>query len=187
MIEQALAKLSINPRETAAWETLATAVYRPLLAYVGALLLTFRLPPGETAHDITHDVLVAVYQKWPAIKPAILTEADLYKYLRASCRNLLVDRYRSEQRADKLLDFLTTRYARAIETQKEAEEKILTEQLIAALPTEMKCAAIFRLYQQGFTRAEIAEQSGEPPATFYRRWNRCWKKAEEILRSGDKK
>lgn len=187
-IEQALTKLAVNSRETAAWEVLATTVYRPLLAYIGAMLLTFRLSPGETAYDIMHDVLLAVYSNWPTITPPLRSEKDLYKYLRASCRNLLIDRYRRKKHAEKLLEFLTAKYRDTASARSQAEEVILTEQLIAALPPEIKCAPIFRLYlQEGLTRAEIADYLGEPPATFYRRWNRCWEKAQEILQQGEKK
>lgn len=179
-IEEALRTLRASPNNPAAWEQIATAAYRPLLAYVAQLLSAFRLASGETAHDVTHEVLINFYERWPASKAEIKSDADLHAYLRRICRNLLIDRYRHERRAEAFIDFLTREYDRSHEPQKQSESAILTEQILAQLPPP--CATIFRQYmQEGISLAELAYRMGTNPAAFYSRWYRCLEKAREIF------
>src|SRR5437868_1955399 len=105
-VEEALQVLRMNPSDPQAWEAIALDVYQLLLVYVASLLLTFKVVPGETSHDIVQEVLLKFYERWLENKPSILSAADLHAYLRASCRNLLIDRYRRERNAEQLMDFL---------------------------------------------------------------------------------
>jgi RNA polymerase sigma factor (sigma-70 family) len=185
-LETALQALRSNPHATDAWDRLVTEVYQPLLVYVAALLLTFRVAPGETAHDIVHEVLIGFYQRWPASKARINSVEELSAYLRRSCRNLLIDRYRREQRAGELLEFLTLKFSRAAPTYPSADAVILTDEIIGHLPED--CAQLFRCYlTDELSPAELAERAGASPATFYSRWYRCLRKAREIFTQREKK
>ncbi len=179
-VEQALESLRENRSAPAAWEKIADEAYQPLLVYVASLLLTFRVAPGESAHDVVHNVMINFYERWPTSRASIHSADDLQAYLRRSCRNYLIDRYRREQTAAKLVDFLALKYSHDSGEGSDSERSILTSEIIARLSAE--CASLFRQYvAEDLSPAEIADHVGAPAATFYSRWHRCLQKAREIF------
>lgn len=179
-VEKALQILRRRPRDVAAWETIAVDVYQPLLAYAASLLITFRAAPAETAHDIVHDVLINFYERRVASKAQISSAADLRGYLRRSLRNLLIDRYRRQRRAEEMVDFLTLKFGAGTDGAKNPDLAILTDEIIEMLPPD--CSALFRQFvTEDLSPAEIADRAGASPATFYSRWYRCLQKAREIF------
>jgi RNA polymerase sigma factor (sigma-70 family) len=178
-LEDALKTLHTDPGDPEAWEKVATDIYPSLLAYVASLLLTFRIGPAETADDIVHQVLLIFYERWPKGKIEINSTADLHNYLRVSCRNLLVDRYRRERTAGRLVSFLELKFGAAFQDETELYRSIFLDEVIEMLPEE--CAQLFRLYvSEDLSPAEIADRIGVPPATFYSRWYRCIQRVREI-------
>jgi RNA polymerase sigma factor (sigma-70 family) len=178
-VEKALQSLQSNPRDTHAWELVANEVYQPLLAYVASLLLTFNVAPGETSHDIVHEVLLAFYERWPKSRANITSATALHAYLRTSCRNLLIDRYRRQRNAEQLIDFLTLTFERAFQNESNLYKSIFLEEIINLLSPE--CALLFRKYiTEGLSPAEVADSLGASPDTFYSRWRRCLQKAKII-------
>jgi|GEM_PF-1585559 len=178
--EEALRTLRENPQDTAARQVLILAVYDHLLAYVASLLLTFRVAPGETARDIVHDVLLSFFVRWPASKIEFKTESSLQAYLRTSCRNLLIDKYRHERHGDDLVDFLSLKFDSAFENESDLYRSIFIREIIAMLPEE--CATLFNQYvKEDLSPAEIADRLNASPAKFYSRWRRCIQKTKEIL------
>ena len=110
----------------------------------------------------------------------ITSAPALHSYLRTSCRNLLVDRYRRERHAEQLIDFLALKFGSAFQDQSALYKTIFLNEIISKLPRE--CADIFRLYvTEDLSPAELAEQIGVVPSTFYSRWYRCLQKAKEIF------
>jgi RNA polymerase sigma factor (sigma-70 family) len=179
-IEEALANLCLNPNDSAAWDVIVMSTYKPLIASVASSLLTFHIEPGESAIDIVHDVLLTFQKRWPHLRARIKDERALFAYLRRSCQNLLVDKYRRQQNADKLVDYLTLNFDSAFPAHQELHRSIFVKQIIVRLPK--KCAEMLRVFvTEGLTAAEIAEREGVPPATFYSRWLRCINKAREIF------
>lgn len=179
-VEQALQSLRKKPQNAEAWEVIAVDAYQPLLAYVASLLLTFRIKPGESAHDIVHNVLLTFYQRWPRSKTEIANAEGLHAYLRASCRNLLVDRYRKERNIEQLDKFLNERFPQVFETSDESFRSIFLQDIINKTPSD--CTKLFRLYVvEELTPAEIADRLNISPSAFYSRWHRCIQKAQEII------
>lgn len=185
--QEALQTLYRDPQNRDAWEALAQGVYQPLVAYVASLLISFRAAPGESAHDIVHDALLAFYMRWPASHRRLRfagTE-ELLAYLRRSCRNLLVDRYRRARHAEKLMDFLTHKSSAAEVAERDADRAILTEEIIAQLPEDYRWL-VKKYVIEGLSPAEIADGAGISPKAFYARWYRCLEKAKEIFQGAGK-
>jgi RNA polymerase sigma factor (sigma-70 family) len=145
-------------------------------SFVAVLLSTFRLGAGETAHDIVHEVLINFYERWPQSKAQVETVDDLHAYLRRSCRNCLIDRYRRERRAEGLVDFLLPGFGRSNEIH--PDRIILANEILTSLPKE--CATFLRqIIRTGLSPAELADKLGASPAAFYSRWHRCLEKARQ--------
>lgn len=179
-VDEALRTLKADPDDTDAWGVIALDAYQPLLAYAASLLITFRAGPAETAQDIVHDVLVAFAARWPRSNATIESSEALHAYLRVSCRNLLVDRYRNRQSAEKMLDFLTLKFSHAFKSEDELYRSIFINEIIEKMPPE--CAELLHLYvTEDLSPAEIAERMGARAATFYSRWYRCLQKAKQIF------
>jgi RNA polymerase sigma factor (sigma-70 family) len=179
-IEEALTSLRANPTERNAWEVIVSYVYKPLISYVASLLVTFRVAPGETAYDIVHDVLLTFQERWLHSTTSIGSEAALLAYLKTSCKNLLIDRYRHQRHADQFVDYLTLNFTNAFPTQQELYRTIFLKEIIELLPKE--CALLLQTYVlEELTPAEMAEREGANPATFYSRWYRCLEKAHSIF------
>jgi RNA polymerase sigma factor (sigma-70 family) len=179
-IEEALHALRADPEDRTARQAIALGVYDHLLAYVASLLLTFRIAPGETAHDIVHDVLLAFYQRRLSSNSTITSESALLAYLRTSCRNLLIDKYRHERHGEELLDFLSLRFDAAFENESELYRSIFVKEIIDMLPAE--CASLFEQYvNEDLSPAEIADRLNASPAKFYSRWYRCIQRTKELL------
>lgn len=180
IVEEALQTLRKDPRNAAAWESVVLEVYQPLLAYVASLLFSFRITSaGDSAHDIVHEVLISFYDRWPKSKAIIDSSSALTAYLRTSCRNLLVDRYRHEQHAEQFVDFLTLRFKDAFQ-ESDPYTSILLGEIIEMLPPD--CASLLKEFvSHDLSPAEIAEKIGIPTATFYSRWYRCINRAKTIF------
>ena len=178
-IEEALANLRLDPHDSTAWDVIMMRTYKPLIAYVASSLLTFHIRPDE-ASDIVHDVLLAFQTRWPHLRASIQDEGALLAYLKRSCQNLLVDKYRRQQNAAKLVEYFTLNFDSAFPAHRELYRSIFVSQIILRLPK--KCAEMLRVFvNEGLTAAEMAEREGASAATFYSRWTRCLKKAKEII------
>jgi len=179
-VTEALAALRDTPPDPKAWEFIVNLVYKPMIGYVGSLLLTFRVAPGETAYDIVHDVLLTFQQRWPHSTTTIDSEASLLAYFKSSCKNLLIDRYRHERKGEELVDYLTLTFGSAFPGQQDVYRAIFLGEIISLLPKE--CAKLLTSYvTEQLTPAEMAEREGTSPATFYSRWYRCLQKAQNIF------
>lgn len=178
--EDALRILRSTPADQKAWESLYLAMYHPLLAYVLSLLVSFQIGPSANAQDVVHEVMVAFFQRWSKIRTEIPSVAALNAYLRRSCRNLLVDMYRDNRRAQLLVDFLSLDFGRAFGNESEVYRSIFVREIIEALPRE--CASLLQQYvEEDLSPAELADRENESPATFYSRWYRCIQRAKEIF------
>ncbi len=179
-LDQALQVLRKDARNALAWEALAQEIYSPLLGYVGLLLVTFKVGAGETAEDIVQDALLRFYERWPEIRNNVTSNAGLFGYLKKSCRNLLVDRYREERRAESLIRFLDLKFRNAFQDEADYYRDIFLKEVVGLLPPE--CGALIREYvEKDLSPAEIAESQNASPATFYSRWYRCIQKARHIF------
>lgn len=177
---EALVSLRADPRDMDAWESIVQEVYQPLLAYAASLLLTFRVSPGETAYDIVQDVLLNFYERWPTSKAVIASERALHGYLRASCRNLIIDRYRHQHHAQPLLDFLNLKFSHAFKDENSLYSSIFLNEIIGML--HQNCASLLKQYvEDDLSPAEIADRMGKSPATFYSRWRRCIQQVKKII------
>ncbi|MBV9209918.1 MAG: sigma-70 family RNA polymerase sigma factor [Acidobacteria bacterium] len=155
------------------------SVYDPLVAYVASLLLTFRISAADSAQDIVHETLLTFYERWTKNTAEIYTEAALRAYLRASCRNLLIDRYRREKNAERLVDYLSLKFSHAFQDNSELYRSIFLDEILTMMPPD--CASLLREYvTEEISPAEIAERLGESPSKFYAKWYRCLQKAKKI-------
>lgn len=167
--------------DESAWRVFFLEASQQLLAYVARLLVSFRLEAGETGQDIVQEVLVSFLEQWPKLKKELGNVGSAVSYLKASSRNLLVDRYRHRQTAQSLLTFLSSRYTESFGNSAEVLRPILIEQVLKALQAD--CASLLRKYiAEDLTPAEIAEEQGLSAATVYARWYRCLHKARVSLR-----
>ena len=125
--------------------------------------------------------MLAFLKKWPGLKKELSSVGSAVAYMKSSCRNLLVDRYRHGRSAQALLTFLSSRYSQSFGNSAEALRLILLEQVIGLLQTD--CASLLRTYiSQDLTPAEIAEREGASAAALYSRWYRCLQKARAALK-----
>ena len=179
--EEAFLTIKMGEDAPDAWEVLISNLYPTLLAYVASLLLTFRISPGETASDIVHEVLTSWYERQAAEKLRGVESLPLLSaYLRVSCRNLLIDRYRHERSAAQMRNFLTLKFGSAFQDEGELYKTLFLKEIIKKMPE--KCAELFKIYvTEDLSPAEIADRLGEPPAKFYSRWYRCISHAKEIF------
>ncbi len=179
--EEAFRTLKLGEERPVAWEVLISSVYPSLLAYVASLLLTFRISPSETASDIVHEVLITWYERHPASRlRGIESLSSLTAYLRVSCRNLLIDKYRHERSATQMKNFLTLKFGSAFQDESDLYKTLFLEEIIKKMP--QKCADLFKIYvTEDLSPAEIADRLGESPAKFYSRWYRCISQAKEIF------
>lgn len=179
-VEDALVKFRKNPDDAVAWETIVMSVYHPLLMHVASLLASFRAATGEEALDIVHDVLLAFQDRWPKSSTTIDSEGSLLSYLRRSCRNLLIDRYRHERHSQDLVNYLSLSFSSAFPGVPDLERAVFLNEIIELLPPQ--CASMLRTYiSEELTPAEMAEREGASPAAFYSRWYRCLEKAQQIF------
>ncbi|HJP95600.1 MAG TPA: hypothetical protein VJ875_26870 [Pyrinomonadaceae bacterium] len=185
-VAKALQIIRKEPNNTTAWEVVVLAVYQPMLVYVASLLFSFRITAArDSVHDVVHDVLVRFYERWPDSNAEITSEAALNAYLRRSCRNLLVDRYRHEQHTGQFVDFLTVKFKDAFQ-ESDVYSSILLKEIIEQMPPD--CASLLkRFITEGLSPAEIADKEGMLPASFYTKWYRCIKRARTIFSENVKK
>jgi DNA-directed RNA polymerase specialized sigma24 family protein len=179
-LQEALTRFRRDPKDFDAWETIVSSVYDPLVLHVGSLLLGFRGVTSDSAADIVHGVLLTFHQRWPKSKIDLESLDDLLRYLRRSCRNLLIDRYRHEKHAQEFITYLSLRFSNAFAGDAELYRSIFLKEIIGLLPKQ--CADMLTTYiNEELTPAEMAEREGASPAAFYSRWYRCLEKAQQIL------
>jgi RNA polymerase sigma factor (sigma-70 family) len=179
-MDQAILALRKDARNPRAWEILAREVHPQLLAYVSSLLMTFQVGAAETSEDFVQEALLHFYARWPLIRSNVGSAAALQAYLRKTCRNLLVDRYRQERRAESFVRFLELRFQDAFHPEAELYRGIFLKEIVQSLPAE--CAALIREYvESDLSPAEIAEKQNASPSAFYSRWYRCIQKARETF------
>jgi RNA polymerase sigma factor (sigma-70 family) len=179
-VHDALKTIRRDPQDSSGWTIFYVYMHQHLLAYVSGLLVTFGILEGEQAEDIVQDVLLTFLEKWPRLRSRISSLSEVEAYLKASCRNLLVDRYRHSKTVQHFVDFVSTRFSDAFRGEHEMYRKMFVEQIISLLPPA--CAMILTAYvEEDLTPAELAERENESPATFYSRWYRCIEKAKQIL------
>jgi DNA-directed RNA polymerase specialized sigma24 family protein len=177
-LEEALVIFRANPRDREAWEGIATGVYEPLLMHVNSLLFSFRVAAGETAADVVHAVLLNFLARAPNVE--LKSREELLRYLRRSCRNLLIDKYRHEKNSEQLLNYLSLRFGNAFPGETELYRSIFLGEIIDLLPKN--CGEMLRLYvTEELSPAEMAEREEAAPSAFYSRWSRCIAKAKEIF------
>lgn len=183
-IDEALEVLKRNATEPTAWETFAFAVYEPLLAYVGSLLLTFRVGSVESAEDIVQEGLVRFYVQRKKGNISLTSAESTLAYLRKTCRNLVIDRYRHEKHATQLLNFLEYKFNHAFGAERDIYQSLFVSEIIQSLPPS--CADLFSQYvTEDLSLAEIADRLRMDPGKFYPKWYRCLERAKEIfLRKG---
>jgi DNA-directed RNA polymerase specialized sigma24 family protein len=178
--DDAVARIQQNPNDAAAWETIYQYMHARLVAYVSSLLFTFNQSASETAPDIVHDVVCAFWERWPSLKSTISNSSAAYNYMKTASRNLLVDRYRHDQSARPLLDFLTLKFGQAPDPEKEVVHEILVKEVIERLPEG--CGSILKSYvDTGLSLAEMADREGASPSAFYTKWYRCLDKARHLI------
>jgi RNA polymerase sigma factor (sigma-70 family) len=142
--------------------------------------VTFQVDPGSTAEDVVHETLVSFLDRWSDLIGKIDSGQAAIAYLKAACRNKLVDQYRHRRNATQLLDFLTLKFREAFETQTEAHKSLFIKEIIKLLPLE--CAQLLTDYvTEDLSLAELAEQKDLTPAALYARWYRCIERAREIV------
>lgn len=179
-LEEAFDLLKMEDDESA-WRFFFLSASRQLLTYVARLLVSFRLEAGETGQDIVNEVLLSFLEQWPKLKKELRNVGSALAYLKASSRNLLVDRYRHRQTAQALISFLSSRYTESFGSSAEVLRPILIEQVLRGLPRD--CASLLGKYiAEDLTPAEIAEEQGLSAATVYSRWYRCLQKARGFLK-----
>jgi RNA polymerase sigma factor (sigma-70 family) len=177
-VEEALVIFRADPRDREAWEGIATGVYEPLLLHVASLLVGFRVAAGESAADVVHAVLLNFLSRAPNVE--LKSGDDLLRYLRRSCRNLLIDKYRHEKNSEQLLNYLSLRFGNAFPGETELYRSIFLSEIIDRLPKN--CGEMLRLYvTEELSPAEMAEREDAAPSAFYARWSRCIQKAKEIF------
>jgi RNA polymerase sigma factor (sigma-70 family) len=179
-VEKALIIFRTNPRDQDAWESIVTTVYEPLLLHVKSLLVSFRVAAGETAADVVHAVLLNFLTRAPRASVELTSVDELLRYLRRSCKNLLIDKYRHEKNSEQLLNYLSLRFANAFPGETALYRSIFLSEVIDLLPKN--CGEMLRLYvAEELSPAEMAEREEAAPSAFYSRWSRCIKKAKEIF------
>ena len=160
-----------------AWNAFYTLMQESLHSYVAPLVCAFRSGPKESSWDVVHEALSRFWQRWSKIKGQISNEAAACAYLKASCRNSLIDKYRHDRSAQPLVDFLSLKFSHTPEGS--IVRGLLVQEVIAALGGE--CGKLLQSYvSDGLSLAEIADQEGVLPSALYSRWYRCLKKAQKF-------
>ena len=179
-LDEAVRRLCRGKPDKAAWESFYLELYPVLRNYVVSLLASFQVDPGSTAEDVVQEAMVSFLDRWPHLRDKIDSGRSALAYLKASCRNKLVDQYRHQQSAAQLLDFLTLKFRDAFETQTETHKSLFLREIIKLLPLE--CARLLSRYvTEDLSLAEIAEREETAPAALYARWYRCIERAREIV------
>jgi len=176
--DAAIVRLREHPRDTQAWEVVYRSVQKVLLAYVSSLILTFRVGSSEEAEDLVHEVLIAFFERWPVIREKIEGFEGTLWYLKRSCRNLLVDRYRHSRSADQMIDYLSVQFSTAFGSEAALYRGLFINEILDALPKE--CRNLLRRYiEEDLSPADLADEEGASHAAFYSRWYRCIQRARK--------
>ena len=131
-LDKALDILRDYPTDRKAWELVYSGLTPELVAYVSSTLFTFSMP-SEDAGDIVHDSFISVMQHWHEVSEQINGPGDLLAYLKRTARNKLIDRYRHERTATKLLAFLSLTFGTAFRGEISVYRRLFLEQVIANL------------------------------------------------------
>jgi DNA-directed RNA polymerase specialized sigma24 family protein len=178
--ENAIALLQRRPNDEEAWASIYTYMQERLSNYVTSLVCSFNSGPQELPRDLVHDALTGFWRRWPDIKQSIPNLTAAYTYLKTSCRNSLVDKYRHDRSAQPLLDFLTLKFSQV--QPNSIVRSLLVQEVIAGVGGE--CGALLRGYvESGLSLAEMADREGSVAAAFYSRWYRCLEKARDLVES----
>ena len=178
--DQAIARLQQKPNDSQAWELIYPHMQNRLNAYVTSLVYTFSSNTKESPRDVVHDALSKFWDRWPHIKSTIPDAAAAYAYLKASCRNGLVDKYRHDRSAQPVFDFLSLKFS---QIQPDSIVRgLLVQEVIDRVGGD--CGSLLRSYaEDGLSLAEMADREGSSPSAFYSRWYRCLEKARDLVGS----
>jgi DNA-directed RNA polymerase specialized sigma24 family protein len=175
--DQAITRLQKKPNEPEAWRALYTQMQEDLKTYVASLIHTFDSGIKELPRDIVHEAITRFWERWMQIRKQIPNYRAARLYLKASCRNLLIDKYRYDRAAQPLLDFLTLRFSHTPEDS--IVRNLLVDEIITALGGD--CGVLLRFYvSDGLSLAEMADKDETLPSAFYSRWYRCLERAQEL-------
>jgi RNA polymerase sigma factor (sigma-70 family) len=178
--QDAFEQIRSIPRDSESWGVLYLYMHSQLLAYLSAIIYSFGLNIQNTGEDIVHDVLLKFFEKWPELSSRLPSLAAVEVYLKRSCRNLLVDRYRQDQTSQQFVHFTSARFSEAFGGEVEVYRKLFVEEILSLVSPP--CAQILRAYiEEDLTPAELAEREGQSPSTFYNRWYRCIESIKAIL------
>jgi DNA-directed RNA polymerase specialized sigma24 family protein len=178
--DEAIARLQKKPDDPGAWRFIYTLMQESLRPYVASLLCTFESGPKETSHDIVHEAITGFWGQWAKIRKKIPNEAAAVAYLKVSCRNSLIDKYRRNVSAQPLLDFLTLTFSHTPEDS--IIRVLLVQEIVAGISGD--CGTLLRSYvNDGLSLAEMADRDGALPSAFYSRWYRCLEKAQAVAES----
>jgi RNA polymerase sigma factor (sigma-70 family) len=176
---EAVRSLHRMPADTASWGVLYTELAPHLVAYISSTLFTFNVHSQDPS-DIVHDAFIAVMQRWTEVKGTIPDVSALMAYLRRAARNKLIDRYRHEKTASRLIVFLSLTFEGAFKGESSTYRRLFVEEVISKLPPQ--CSDMIKLYiEHDLAPAELADQLQLSPAAFYSRWYRCLEKAREFV------
>jgi RNA polymerase sigma factor (sigma-70 family) len=174
-VEQAIATLRNNATDVKAWEILHRHLRPQLLSYALVLLDSFRVPL-DLAEDVTQDALLAFLRHWRENRDLVDSADAATGYLKKSVRNLLVDRFRHENRHPQLVDFLSLRFDSAFGNEASIHRNIYVSDILGRLSGN--CAKLLKRYvEEDLSLAELADEEHVSPKTFYSRWYRCLEKA----------
>lgn len=179
-LDEAVRTIRRQQKDKGAWEEFYLQIFPKLRVYVASLFSTFRVDPASSVEDVVHEALVTFLNRWSELKDKIDSGQTAVAYLKASCRNRLVDQYRHHRSATQLMDFLTLRFREAYETETGIHKSLFLKEIITLLPLE--CGQLLTEYvADDLTLAEIAEKKDIEPAALYARWYRCIQRAKEVL------
>jgi DNA-directed RNA polymerase specialized sigma24 family protein len=177
--DEAVQSLHEDPHDTASWGELYGQLAPPLTAYVSATLVTFNVRSQDPS-DIVHDTFIAVMQRWVEARRDIPNVQALMAYLKRAARNKLIDRYRHEKTATRLLAFLSLTFEVAFRGDPGGYRRLFIEQVISNLPRQ--CGEILKLYvEEDLSPAELADKLQLSPSAFYSRWYRCLQRAKDFV------
>jgi DNA-directed RNA polymerase specialized sigma24 family protein len=175
--DEAVARLQKKPNDPEAWQSIYMRMQERLRPYVASLVCTFESGPKETPQDIVHEALSGFWGQWAKVKKKIPNEAAAIAYLKVSCRNSLIDKYRHDVSAQPLMDFLTLTFSHTPEDS--IVRVLLVQEIVAGIPGD--CGTLLRSYvNDGLSLAEMADRDGALPSAFYSRWYRCLEKAQAL-------
>ncbi len=179
-IETSITKFKEKPAESEAWDAIVSWAYKPLLAYVAVLLVDFKLDPSLTANDVVHDVLLKFLERPDRIPRDLKSSGQIISYLKHSCKNHLIDKYRHIQTARQFVNYLGLTFDEAFPAHNDFFRHIFIKEIIEQMGGE--CGELLQQYiTQDATLADMAESRGWTAPSFNAKWYRCLEKAKKIF------